>query len=151
MEVHEGIHEEKVKKEKKRIKRSFQEESIQYNRQDLDQEQKVDVNPLQFNTQNVQILVGHDKDFFAGKITGTTYLSKNKNIAPNARIYLYFGPESRFPVHTTNSDGNGCFVIEDLPPGYYTIVAELGDLKYHSHYIKVLPGHKIHESVLLSL
>ncbi|HOP99229.1 MAG TPA: hypothetical protein PK604_00040 [Acetivibrio clariflavus] len=41
---------------------SYENDSLQYNRQDLDQEQKVDVNPVQLNTQNVNVYVDPPKD-----------------------------------------------------------------------------------------
>ncbi len=152
MEILDTLPEEQKKAEKNigRKERSLENDSIQYNRQDLDQEQKVDVNPLQLNTQNLHIHLKNDKINFCGKITGITCIEKNKELAKNANILLYFGHDCRLPVYKTNSDNNGNFVIEDIPPGYYTLYAEFGDiLKYQSHYIKVLPGQNVYQSILL--
>ncbi|HEY5583263.1 MAG TPA: carboxypeptidase-like regulatory domain-containing protein [Ruminiclostridium sp.] len=149
MELEDQLLEEK--KPKKNIGKNrvnLEKDSIQYNAQDLDQEQKVDVNPVQLNTQNLHVFVGSND--YSGKITGTSYLEKNKEIVMNVDILLFFGHEQKLPVHKTNSDNNGNFIIEDIPPGYYTLVAELGEkLKYQSHYIKVLPCQNVHHSILL--
>jgi hypothetical protein len=125
-------------------------DSIQYNSQDLDQEQKVDVNPVQLNTQNLHIFVNNDKNNYSGKITGITYMEENKEIVKNLEILLFFGCDYWLPVYKTNSDQNGNFVIEDIPPGYYSLYAELGkNLKYRSHYIKVLPGQNVNQLIFL--
>ncbi len=134
----------------KKDKKSLQKDSIQYNKQDLDQEQKVDLNPVQLNNQNIDIHVINDINKYCGKITGTTYLELNKEIVMNATIQLFFGNERKLPVYQTNSDNNGNFNIEDIPPGYYTLFAECGaNLNYRSHYIKILPGQTEHQSILL--
>lgn len=145
MELDTGLLDEK---QKERLK--VQKETFQYNKQDLDQEQKVDVNPVQLNTQNLHIHMINDNKY-SGKITGTTFADNSREIVRNASIVLFFGGESKLPVHKTNSDNNGNFVIEDLPPGYYTIFAEhRGKLLYYrSHFIKVLPGQIINLSILL--
>ncbi len=79
-----------------------------------------------------------------------TYYEKNKKIAPDAQIILYFGNDYTFPVYQTNSDSNGNFTIEDLPSGYYIIHAEIGKkLKCNSHYIKVFPGRTVYQSIQL--
>lgn len=144
---------QKKKKSKKSIEKSnvgLAKESIQYNSQDLDQEQNVNMNPVQLNTQNLRIIVGNDKNNYSGKITGTTYLEKSKEIAVNVDISLFFGHECILPVYKSKSDNNGNFIIEDLPPGYYTILADReGKLKYQSHYIKVFAGYTTHQSILL--
>lgn len=129
----------------------LEKDNLQYNCQDMDQEQEVDVNPVQFNNQNLHIYICDDKDSYSGKITGTTYLGKNKEIIPDVDIELFFGNESKLPVYKTNSDNNGNFVIEDIPPGYYTLTAASGSkLKYRSHYIKVFPGKIVNQSILLT-
>lgn len=150
MELLDELVEKKEKKDAGEYKKLLEKDSVQFNCQDLDQEQKVNANPVQVNTQNVHLYLNNDKNNYSGKITGTTYMDKGKNIAANARIYLFFGHECRFPVYETNSDNNGNFIIEDIPPGYYTLLAELGNLKYQSHYIKVLSCQNVHESILLS-
>ena len=157
MELHDEFIEEKKefieenKKSKKNISKNkvnLERDSLQYNAQELDQEQKVDMNPVQLNTQNLHVLVSND---YSGKITGATYSEKTKEIIKNVNILLYFGHECKFPVHKTNSDDNGNFTIEDLPSGFYTLVAEFGeDLKYKSHYIKVLPCQNVYQSILLN-
>lgn len=125
-------------------------DSLQYNRQDLDQEQQVDVNPMQLNTQNIHVHVKYDREKFTGKITGTTYLEFDKDILSNADLYLYFGNDCGMPVYKTSSDNNGNFVIDDLPPGYYVIHASHSEkYRYRSHFIKVLPGNNVHQLIYL--
>ncbi len=149
MELQERIVEGKIDMEKAKKPDTMESKSVQYNYQDLDQEQKVDVNPQQTNAQNIYIYVNSANGNLAAKLTGVTYIEYGKKVAPNTKIRLFFGQESLTPVYETNSDSNGNFVIEDLPPGYYTLSAEYGDLKYHSHFIKILPAQTIHVSVLL--
>ncbi len=148
MESQAELNEEKKKPKKRTAKKvNLETDSVQYNSQDLDQEQKVDVNPVQLNTQNLNVIVSGN---YSGKITGTTYLEMNKETTNNVDIYLFFGHELKFPVYETKSDNNGNFIIEDIPAGYYTIVAQQGEkLKYQSHYIKVLPCQNLHQSILL--
>lgn len=141
---------EEKKKVVKKNKKAIRKDSIQYNEQDMDQEQKVDVNPVQLNTQNLHIHLINDINNYCGKITGTTYLEKGRETVANANILLFFGSESKLPVYKTNSDSNGNFIIEGIPPGYYTIFAERGSvISCRSHYIKVLPGQTAHQSMLL--
>lgn len=126
-------------------------DSFQYNSQDLDQEQKVDVNPVQVNTQNVNVYVKNEKIDYSGKLSGVTMLKKNKEIVQYANICLYFCQKCGLPVYETNSDVNGNFVIEDIPPGYYVLYAQFGNkLKYQSPYLKVLPGQTVHHTLILS-
>ena len=120
---------------------------LQYNSQDLDQEQNMDVKPVQLNTQNVQINVNQQEN--CTKIVGSTVLSRNKAIAAGANIYLFFGHRCKEPVYKTSSDKNGNFVIENIPPGYYTIYASLDRFQYESHFIKVLPHQTVDHAVLL--
>ncbi|HHV28821.1 MAG TPA: carboxypeptidase regulatory-like domain-containing protein [Clostridium sp.] len=141
---------ENIEKSAARFVKALEKDSIQYNSQDLDQEQKVDVNPVQLNTQNVHVHVNSDNSCTSGKIAGTACLKKNNEIARNAIIFLYFGRECGSPVCRTNSDSNGNYVFDELPPGFYVICAQLGDkLKYESHYIKVLPGQSVNHPILL--
>lgn len=149
MELQERIFEGKT--DTGEIKRgdTLESKSVQYNCQDLDQEQRVDVNPKQTNAQNIYIYVSSANGNLAAKLTGVTYIEESKKVVPNVKIRLFFGHESLMPVYEVNSDSNGNFIIEDLPPGYYTLSAEYGDLKYYSHFIKVLPSQIIHVSVLL--
>lgn len=129
----------------------YENDSFQYNSQDLDQEQKVDVNPVQLNTQNVNVYVDNKKVDYSGKITGITLQKKDNEVLQYVDIYLYFGHKCGLPVYETNSDCNGNFVIEDIPPGYYIIYAQIrNNIKYQSHYIKVLPGQTVYQTLILS-
>lgn len=129
---------------------SQKEESIQYNKQDLDQEQRVDVNPIQKNTQNINIHLIDSIDKYCGKITGTIYLEKSNEFVGCGIVLLFFGNEKHIPVYRTTSDKNGNFIIEDIPPGFYTLVVGCGeDPVYRSQYIKVLPGQTAHQSISL--
>lgn len=129
----------------------YENDSFQYNSQDLDQEQKVDVNPVQLNTQNVNVYVKNQKIDYSGNITGITIHKKDKEVLQYVNIYLYFGQKCGLPVFETNSDCNGNFIIEDIPPGYYILYAQIrNNLKYQSHYIKVLPGQTVHQTLILS-
>jgi len=124
-------------------------ESIQYNNQDMDQHQRVDVNPSQSNTQNLNIFIRNNHDL-SGRIIGVTCLDGSNERVPNVEILLYFGPECKSPVYKTSSDANGNFRIEDLPPGFYTICSTYkGEYWYRSYHIKVLPGQKVFESIRL--
>ena len=129
----------------------YENDSFQYNSQDLDQEQKVDVNPVQLNTQNVNVYVDNKKADHSGKITGITLQKKDNEVLQYVEIYLYFGHKCGLPVYETNSDHNGNFVIEDIPPGYYIIYAQIrNNIRYQSHYIKVLPGQTVYQTLILS-
>ncbi|WP_027622804.1 carboxypeptidase-like regulatory domain-containing protein [Acetivibrio clariflavus] len=130
---------------------SYENDSLQYNSQDLDQEQKVDVNPVQLNTQNVNVYVDPPKTDYSGKITGITLRRKDNEVLQYVDIYLYFGHKCGLPVYETTSDCNGNFAIENIPPGYYIIHAQCGsNLKCESPYIKVLPGQSVHQTLVLS-
>ena len=74
----------------------FEKDSIQFNCQDLDQEQKVDVNPKQVNSQNIHIYVGPHRLDYSGRITGVTYMDKNKTKVRGQNI-LYFGCDKHTP------------------------------------------------------
>lgn len=134
-------------KEEKTIR--LEKDSIQYNAQDMEQHQRLDFNPSQSNTQNLNIFIKNNHDL-SGKIIGVTCLEGSTERVANAEILLYFGTECKNPVHKTTSDANGNFRIEELPPGYYTICSKYdGDYWYRSYYIKVLPGQKVFESIRL--
>ncbi|GAE89694.1 carboxypeptidase-like regulatory domain-containing protein [Acetivibrio straminisolvens] len=109
-----------------RFMKALEKDSIQYNSQDLDQEQKVDVNPVQLNTQNVHVHISPDSNYTSGKITGSTCFKNNKQIAKNVLIFLHFGRECGSPVCRTTSDSNGNYIFEELPPGFYIISATWG-------------------------
>lgn len=120
---------------------------IQYNSQDLDQEQTVDVKPVQLNTQNLHIDVRNNE---GAKIIGLTVFAHSKDIAAGTSISLYYGHHCKKPVYRTCSDENGNFVIKNLPPGYYTIYAQRGtQWEYESHFIKLLTNQTVEHVVML--
>jgi hypothetical protein len=128
---------------------STEENSLQYNKQDLDQEQNCDVNPVQHNNQNIHIHLRTDKNDYSSKISGVTLYEHNNKTAPNVCVELYWGHESTHPVYKTHSDVDGNFTADDLPPGYYTISAYLENGLHYKSVIKVLPSQNIHHYVLL--
>lgn len=119
---------------------------IQYNCQDLDQEQNVDLKPVQLNSQNVNITI--DKDNSA-KITGKTMMARTKNKVSGVCVYLFFGHMCKKPVYETTSDKNGYYAFEDIPPGYYTLFARMQDYRYESYFIKVLEGQHVEHTIML--
>lgn len=127
-----------------------QNENLQYNKQDMDQEQNVDLNPTLTNLQNIHFHLIGDARGYCGKITGTVFSEMNKLIAASATVLLFFGSDRDQPVHRTSCDSHGNFAIEELPPGFYTLVVEYG--AGHSHrtpYIKVLPCQTVHQNIIL--
>lgn len=123
-------------------------ESIQFNSQDLDQEQNVSMNPMQLNTQNLHVHVTTEKIDYSGKITGITYLGKGNTIVKDAEILLFFGHETIIPVYKTKSDSSGNFSIEELPPGYFNVVAKYGEHQTKTQYIKLLPGQNAYNAII---
>ncbi|WP_432401980.1 carboxypeptidase-like regulatory domain-containing protein [Wukongibacter sp. M2B1] len=124
--------------------------SSQRNIQDIDQAQNVNATPVQFNTQNFNVNAEFNPKDYSGKITGVTYLEENSKILSNVSILLYFGVINEIAVYKTKSDENGNFSIEDLPPGYYSILAYTGHgLKNVVQCIKVLAGQSVHQCILL--
>lgn len=115
-------------------------QSLQSNKQDLDQAVELDVKPSQVNLQRLEVTINNKIENYSGKITGSVLRETDGNQVSDAEIYLYFGPITEFPVYRTTSDHNGNFTIEDLPPGFYTIAAALGDMQCITRNIKVLPG-----------
>lgn len=128
---------------------TVEKDSVQFNSQELAQEQKVNTNPVQLNTQNLHIHVTPEKTDYSGKISGITYLGRKNEIVKEAGISLFLGHESITPVYKTNSDGNGNFIIEDLPPGYYTIIARYGEYQSKTQLIKLLPGQNVFQTITL--
>jgi hypothetical protein len=129
---------------------AVREDNLQYNRQDMDQEQKLDLNPVLQNSQAVHLHINNDVAIYCGKITGTVISKRNHTVVPGAIIRLYFGSDSTLPVYQTSSDQNGNYAIAELPPGYYTLAAEHGThVKYRSPYVKVLPCQTAHETILM--
>lgn len=136
------------KSKKEDEKKISVDKDIQYNSQDLDQEQTVDVKPVQLNTQNLHIDVRKADE--GAKIIGLTVFARNKNIAAGTSVSLYFGHHCKEPVYRTCSDENGNFTIGNLPPGYYTIYAQRGtQWEYESHFIKLLTNQTVEHTVML--
>lgn len=131
----------------KQIKKINVDKDIQYNSQDLDQEQNVDVKPVQLNTQNLHIDVLKGE---GAQIIGLTVFARSKEIAAGTSIALFFGHHYKEPVYRTCSDENGNFTIKNLPPGYYTIYARRGrQWEYESHFIKLFANQTIEHVVML--
>lgn len=128
---------------------SMEEHSIQYNRQDLDQEQNCDVSPIQLNNQKIHIHLRTEKSDLSSKITGVTLFEYNRQAAPNTCVELFWGHESMHPVCKMRSDENGNFSADDLPPGFYTINAYLESGLHYRSVIKVLPSQNAYHCVLL--
>lgn len=125
--------------------------STQENKQDLDQQQQVDVKPSQINLQKIDVTVNTKLENYSGKITGIIYKNKENVFATEAEIFLYFGGISDFPVYKTNADKNGCYSIEDLPPGFYSIKVIYNDSIVTTMYnIKVLPGQNSNQPLYLT-
>lgn len=113
--------------------------SLQENTQDLDQNQQVDVKPSQVNVQRIDVVVNTKLENYAARITGNIYM--NDELFSNATISLYFGSTTSYPIYKTSSDQNGNFVIEDLPPGFYTLEASYRRRAYGNVMnIKLMPG-----------
>ena len=83
------------------------------------------MDPVQLNTQNVQVVIARED--YSSVITGNTYKGKNKNIATDVNILLFFSYEGNIPVYKTKSDSDGNFRIDDLPPGFYCIAAQYSE------------------------
>jgi hypothetical protein len=136
--------------QQKKVRSAPQEENLQYNRQDMDQEQNVDLNPMLTNQQNIHFHLIGDARSYCGKITGTAFSETNRTIAENASVLLFFGSDKDQPVFRTSCDRNGNFVIEDLPPGFYTLVVEYGaGHSQRTPYIKVLPCQITQQNITL--
>jgi uncharacterized surface anchored protein len=124
-------------------------ESFQYNSQDMDQEQKVNLSPKQYNKQDVCVFLINEKADYACKITGSVYDRKTRSTIKGAEVLLFFGYDSSMPVYKTTSDDNGNFSIDDMPPGFYSIIAVYGDLRSKIFYMKILPGQNACQIVLI--
>lgn len=136
--------------EKEKDKKIQLQKSDQNNKQDMDQEQTVDVKPSQVNLQHVTLSLDNKIENYCGSIKGITYFEANKQIIGNVNILVYFGSFCELPVCQISSDINGNFVIEALPPGFYTIKAFLNDnYKDTIVNIKVLPGEECNQNLCL--
>jgi hypothetical protein len=131
------------------VKPGVSKESFQYNSQDMDQEQKVSMNPKQYNKQDVHVFLVNEKIDYACKITGSAYDRKTRNTIKGAEVLLFFGYDSSMPVYKTTSDDNGNFSIVDLPPGFYSIMAVYGDLRSKIYYMKILPEQNACQVILI--
>ena len=100
-------------------------DSLQYNKQDLDQEQRVDVKPVQCNTQNLSISVG-DKNGYASRISGVVFMENTRRIAQNADVYLLFGNESRYPVCKNAHGQQRKFCHRGYPAGVLYTICQAG-------------------------
>lgn len=126
-----------------------QQQSTQENMQDLDQQQQVDVKPSQVSFQHLDVTINNKIENYSGRITGTTYTEEN-TLASNVEITLYFGSIGGLPVLQLSSNNNGNFVIEDLPPGYYSLKALHN--KIYSDIIpniKILPAENANQTIYL--
>ncbi len=129
---------------------SLPDDNFQYNKQDMDQEQRVDVNPVLTNRQNIHFHLAGDAGSFSGKITGSAYSEKKQTLAANAAVLLYLGNDKDRPVYRGSCDGNGNFEINALPAGFYTIAIEYGAGHIHrTQYVKVLPCQTVHQEIIL--
>lgn len=124
-------------------------QSMQHNRQDLDQNTEVDVKPSQLNLQHIDVTINNKIENYSGRIVGTTISEATGHPVVEVKIYLYFGAETEFPVCRTKSDQNGNYSFEDLPPGFYTIVASTENAKCVARNIRVLPGETCSQSLTL--
>jgi len=124
-------------------------QSLQTNKQDLDQAVELDVKPSQLNLQRIDVTINNKIENYSGRIVGSVLREADGQFVANAVILLYFGSGTDFPVYRTISDENGNFTIDDLPPGFYTIVATYNDMQCISRNIKVLPGEKCEQSLSL--
>lgn len=140
------VHETELSHEVDKTKQD--QDNLQYNSQDLDQEQNVDVKPFQYNTQSFH--VHEENKDYSSKIKGITYGKACHEILPYVTIEIFFGHLYSCPVGKTKSDCNGKFCFDDLPPGYYSIRAyDKNNMNYQQRCIKVLPCQKVHLPLLL--
>jgi hypothetical protein len=59
-----------------------------------------------------------------GAIGGSTWLHWNGDLAPQGRVNVYWYRGDALVAETT-SDRDGNYLLQDLPPGTYTVVGEL--------------------------
>lgn len=124
-------------------------QSLQHNRQDMDQTQEVDVKPSQVNVQTIDLTINNKLENYSGRITGSILREANGQIVPEANIYLFFGSVTDFPVCRIKSDADGNYCLEDLPPGFYTILVRAGDLQGLARNVKILPGATCDQCIAL--
>lgn len=115
-------------------------QSLQTNKQDLDQAVELDVKPSQLNLQRIDVTINNKIENYSGRIVGSVLRETDGQLVSNAIIMLYFGSGTEFPVYRTVSDENGNYIINDLPPGFYIIVATFNNMQCICRNLKVLPG-----------
>ena len=120
--------------------------NTQENRQDMDQNQQVDVKPTQF----VSIVVNNQMENYTGKITGYLHIEKDDPPYCSIKVTLYFANHRKYPVYHMILDKNFNFAFEDLPPGFYMIeVFHEDHLLKRVPNIKVMPSQTIQQSILI--
>jgi hypothetical protein len=154
-EEHEIIEKDGMLIEKDLVKKGVNnklqhQQSMQHNKQNLDQVQEVDVKPNQFSLQHIDVTINNKIENYSGGIAGALYSEGSGELLPNTQILLYFGSGTEFPVFKTASDENGNFIIKDLPPGFYTIRAYSRYLHCLARNIKVLPGEICNQTLNLT-
>ncbi|HEY5560461.1 MAG TPA: hypothetical protein VIK72_01660 [Clostridiaceae bacterium] len=108
--MHEDIFLLEDKEDKARVQQV--QKSDQSNKQDMDQQQKVDVKPSQVNLQHLTLNIKDKLDDLSGSIEGITYNEKDKKLVSNFR---------------------------ELPPGFYSLKASLRHQEDFLPNIKLLP------------
>ena len=125
-------------------------DSIQYNKQELEQEQKVDVKPLQLTSQNIHIHINDDLTKYCGTISGKINTENKDKIPRNTKVSLFLGNEKSTSLIELRPNSNGEFVINDIPPGFYTLLIESEQYRSKSIRIKILPGQTFNKLILLN-
>ncbi len=118
--------------------KAYEQASTQLNNQDLDQ--------VQFNSQNLHIALN---DNSTGEIIGIVYCHKSKTLIDNVEISLYFGDLSETPIQKAKTDKTGYFKFDDLPPGYYTLLAKCKECEYKFQYIKIAYNETVFKQLAL--
>ncbi len=137
------------KKKDEISKKVMHSDSIQYNKQELEQEQKVDVNPLQLTSQNIHIHISDDLNKYCGTISEKINTENNDKIPRNTKVSLYLGNEKHTSLLELRPNSDGEFVIKDIPPGFYTLLIESWQHRSKAIRIKILPGQTFNKSISL--
>ncbi len=138
IENNERINEDELVLDESATPKAYEQASTQLNNQDLDQ--------VQFNSQNLNIAVNNHS---AGKIIGMVYSDMSKTLMCNVEILLYFGDVSKTPVLKAETDKTGYFEFDDLPPGYYTLLAKCKECEYKFQYIKISCNETVFKQLAL--
>ena len=83
----------------------YEREHVQFNSQDLDQEQNVHLDPVQLNTQNIQVILARDD--YSCVITGNTYKGKNRYIQQMSTYFFSSAMKGMFPFIKPNQIRTG--------------------------------------------